>query len=89
MNILKNYDDSINSTDLPPSFFSNNSLNLVNLSQALYSISKVSQQYQEIEFSNELYQRIDADSKRELDRNIIELHKSLTHYIKTNKTSNG
>lgn len=88
MNILKDYDDSITSTDLPADFFSNNCLNLVSLSHALYCISKISQQYQEIEFSNELYKRIDSNSKHELSRNVILLHKNLTHFIKTNKDSN-
>ena len=89
MNILKQYNDSITSTDLPADFFSSDDLNLINLSHALYSISKVSQQYQEVKFSNELYQRIDHNSRNELNKNVILLHKSLTHFIKTNKDSNG
>lgn len=68
--------------------FSNEDLNLIDVSRILHSLSTYNQKYQEITYSNELFSQMGPGEKFEMFNQIISLHKMLSHFILKNKEMN-
>lgn len=64
-------------------------LTLIQLSKSLYQISLISQKHQEIEFNPEFVNQLDSNNKQTLSRELIFLHKVITHFILKNKDLNA
>lgn len=67
---------------------SDQDLNLIQLSKQLYSIALLNQKHQQVEFTPEFIQSLDDSEKTTLTNSLIQLHKSLTHFIIKNKDLN-
>ena len=72
------------------SLFNNqDDLSLIQLSRSLYQISLLNQQLQEINFTPELLKGLNPSQKSNLLKEIINLHKDVTHFIVKNKDLNA